>query len=116
VSDPEVLVHLAKILKKDAAAVEERNLILAQLGLPLAVRQDLRRKYQNEGDSFCYFEEGLSKFFSGNPNATVGHVVECLKELELNSAAGKLLASVICIAVQYGAAWYKIVIAKLEHL
>jgi hypothetical protein len=94
VSDPEVIHSLARILASDATAVEERYLILPQLGLRLAARQDLRRKYQNESDSFCYFEEALSKVCSGNPKATVGHVVECLKELEMNSAAGKLVASV----------------------
>jgi hypothetical protein len=91
VSGPEV-VRLAKILTNDATAVEKRNQILAQLGLPLAARQDLRRKYQSEGDSFCYFEEALSKFCSGNPNTTVGHVVQCLEEIEmLNSVVGKLV-------------------------
>jgi patatin-like phospholipase/acyl hydrolase len=58
-------------------------------GLPLAARQDPRRKYQKEGDSFCYFEEARSKFYSVNPNATVGHAVEYLKELELNNVVGK---------------------------
>jgi hypothetical protein len=90
VSDPEV-VRLARILANDVTAVEKREQILGQLGLRLITRRDLRSKYQNEDDSFCYFEDGLNKVLSGNPKATVGLVVDCLQELELNNAAGKLV-------------------------
>ncbi len=90
-SDQEIF-RLAGILAEDPTAIEKRERILGRhLGLPLVSLQALSDKHRYDADYFGYFMDGLTKFWSGNPNATVGRVLACLRALELNSAAGKLV-------------------------
>ncbi len=51
--------RLAGILADDVTAVEKRERILAELGIPPTSRQDPRSKYPH--DSFSYFVDGLHK-------------------------------------------------------
>jgi hypothetical protein len=93
VSHQEVSHLLARILADDVTAVDKREQIRGQLGLPPISRQD-QQIYHYNSDSYPYFLDMLNKFCSRNPKATLGYVVKCLKELDLNNAAGKLVHSV----------------------
>jgi hypothetical protein len=90
VSDTKIY-RLAQILASDTMAVEKRNQIHGQLGLELASLNARRRRCHQDVDSYWFFVDTLSEFRSKTSNASVGDVVECLKELQLESAAGKLV-------------------------
>ncbi len=90
VSDP-VIFRLATILANDAMAVEKRDQIHGQLGLSHVSQQALWIKYP--ANFFGFFKNTLHEFKGMNLNATVKNVVKHLKELQMQSAIGKLAVS-----------------------